>query len=104
MYMEPLQMTPVKQAVMTAESHLGETKQPEEEKMGFSDYLANALKETNALQLKSDRLNAELAAGRVDDISQVIVASEKAEIAMQLTLQVRNRAVEAYQEIMRMQV
>ena len=103
MYMEPLQMTPVKQAVMTAESHLGETKQPEE-KIGFSDYLANALKEANALQLKSDRLNAELAAGRVDDISQVIVASEKAEIAMQLTLQVRNKALDAYQEIMRMQV
>ena len=45
-----------------------------------------------------------MAAGRVEDISQVMVASQKAEIAVQLALQLRNRAVSAYQEIMRMQV
>ena len=45
-----------------------------------------------------------LAAGQVEDISQVVVAAEKADIALQLTLAVRNKAVEAYQEIMRMQV
>lgn len=49
-------------------------------------------------------MSAALAAGQVDDISQVIVAAEKADIALQLTLAVRNKAVEAYQEIMRMQV
>ena len=43
-------------------------------------------------------------AGEVSDISQVVVAGQKAEIALQLTLQLRNRAVSAYQEIMRMQV
>ena len=46
----------------------------------------------------------ELAAGRITDVSEVVIASEKAGIATQLTMQVRNRAIEAYQEIMRMQV
>ena len=58
----------------------------------------------NNLQLASDQQNKLLAAGEISDVSQVIVAGQKAEIALQLTLQMRNRAVSAYQEIMRMQV
>ena len=100
MEMMPLQMTPVK---MSAESHLGETI-PEPEVRSFSQYLVDALKETNALQKKSDAMNAALAAGEVDDISQVVIAGQKAEIALQLTMQVRNKALSAYQELMRMQV
>ena len=63
-----------------------------------------AIKNTNELQNQSDQMNKMLAAGQVNDISQVVLASEKADIAMQLTLQVRNRVVDAYQEVMRMQV
>ena len=100
MEMVPLQMTPVK---MSAESHLGETI-PEPEVKSFGQYLVDTLKETNTLQQKSDAMNAALAAGEVDDISQVVIAGQKAEIALQLTMQVRNRALSAYQELMRMQV
>ena len=100
MDMMPLQMTPVK---MSAESHLGETI-PEPEVRSFSQYLVDALKETNSLQNKADAMNAALAAGEVDDISQVVITGQKAEIALQLTMQVRNRALSAYQELMRMQV
>ena len=100
MEIQALQMTP---ATMAAESHLGETQPPVTTK-SFGDYLVDALKETNKLQLESDKQNALLAAGRIDDVSAVVVASQKADIALQLTLQVRNRAVSAYQEIMRMQV
>ena len=100
MEMVPLQMTPVK---MSAESHLGET-MPEPEVKSFGQYLVDALKETNTLQQKSDAMNAALAAGEVDDISQVVIAGQKAEIALQFTMQVRNRALSAYQELMRMQV
>ena len=103
MQVEALQMTPVRPVQMSAEIHLGETERAEETK-GFSDYLKDALKETNQLQLDSDRWNAALAAGQVDDVSQVVIAAQKADIALQLTLQLRNRAVSAYQEIMRMQV
>ncbi len=103
MQVEALAMTPVRPVHMSAESHLGET-QPAEATKGFADYLKDALQETNRLQLDSDRWNAALAAGQVDDVSQVVIASQKADIALQLTLQIRNRAVSAYQEIMRMQV
>ena len=100
MEIEPLQMTPVK---MQATSHLGED-QPTEPPKSFSEFLVDALKATNELHHQSEALNAAMAAGRVEDISQVMIASQKAEIAVQLALQMRNRAVSAYQEIMRMQV
>ena len=102
MRIEALEMTPV---TMRAESHLGELVKPEEEKVPtFGEYLAGAIKKVNELQHTSEAWDAALAAGRVEDISQVVIAGQKAEIATQLALQVRNRAVSAYQEIMRMQV
>lgn len=100
MQIEALQMTPVR---MRATSHLNENTEPQEAK-SFGEFLTDALNKTNDLQQDASRLNAALAAGKIDDVSQVVVASEKADIALQLTLQVRNRAVDAYQEIMRMQV
>lgn len=100
MEINALQMTPV---TLHAKSHVEETEQPLPVKT-FGEFLTDALKATNELQLQSDEMNAALAAGRIEDISQVMVASQKAEIALQLTLQLRNRATAAYQEIMRMQV
>lgn len=100
MEMVPLQMTPVK---MSATSHLGETL-PEPEVKTFSQYMIDALKQTNELQKKADVMDAALAAGEVDDISQVVIAAQKAELALHLTMQVRNKAISAYQELMRMQV
>lgn len=101
MEIQPLEMTPVR---MSAQSHLNDPEPTEEQVKTFGELLVDALKKTNELQLESDEMNMALAAGRVEDISQVIVASQKAEIALNLTLQLRNRAVSAYQEIMRMQV
>ena len=102
MELTPLQMTPVQ---MRGQSHLGETQAVEAEPVKtFGEFLTDELKKVNELQLESDKLNAALAAGRIEDISQVVVAAQKADIALQLTLQLRNRATSAYQEIMRMQV
>ena len=100
MEVQALQMTPV---TMRATSHLGETIAKEPPK-SFGTYLKDALSEVNQLQLASDHQNKLLAAGEISDVSQVVVAGQKAEIALQLMLQLRNRAMSAYQEIMRMQV
>lgn len=71
---------------------------------GFGNYLKDALKEVNRLETQADTLTKRLAAGDNVDIHDVMIATEKANIALQLTLQVRNKAVEAYNEIMRMQI
>ena len=58
----------------------------------------------NQTQIESDKLTEKLALGQDVDLHQVMIASQKASITTQLTLEVRNKAIEAYQEMMRMQV
>lgn len=70
----------------------------------FGEFLTDSLEETNRLQHESGRMRALLAAGQVNDVAEVMIAGQKAQIALNLTVQVRNKAIEAYQELMRMQV
>lgn len=70
----------------------------------FADYLKNALNEVNQLQQEAARSAMDLAQGAETEIHNTMIAYEKAALALQLTLEVRNRLVEAYQEIMRMQM
>jgi len=70
----------------------------------FAEYLKNALQNTNKLLLESDRLANEFAAGRIDNLAQVSIAAEKANIALQFTMQIRTKLLDAYNEIIRMQI
>jgi len=70
----------------------------------FADYLKDALNKTNDLKIQSDNLTDDFAAGRTDNIHEVMIAAEKAGIAMDFTMQVRNKILDAYNEIMRMQI
>ncbi len=70
----------------------------------FADTLTEAIGQVNELQKTSDVKIQELATGRTDDIAGVMIASEKADIALRTMVQVRNKIIDAYQEIMRMQV
>ncbi|MDW7651572.1 MAG: flagellar hook-basal body complex protein FliE [Bacillota bacterium] len=70
----------------------------------FAGTLKKTLENVNNLQVNADEAAKRLAAGEAEDIHQVMIAVEQAKLAMQLTVQVRNKVVEAYQEISRMQV
>ena len=70
----------------------------------FGDILMDALGNVNDLQQKASQASTDLATGKIEDISQVVIAAEKAAVALQLTIQVRNKMLESYQEMMRMQV
>jgi flagellar hook-basal body complex protein FliE len=71
---------------------------------GFGDIFKKALGEVQAAQNESEKLTSQLVTGEVQDIHEVMIASQKASLSLQLTLQVRNKVVEAYQEVMRMQL
>lgn len=70
----------------------------------FLSVLKDALKEVDQLQKNADKLTQQYLTGETTDIAEVLLAVEKASLAMQLTLQVRNKIVEAYQEVSRMQI
>lgn len=70
----------------------------------FGNMLTDALKEVNSAQNGSRDLQNRLMANQPVDVDDLMITMEKASVAMQLTLQVRNKLMEAYQEISRMQV
>ena len=65
---------------------------------------AKGLEEVQKLTDTADKLGSELATGKLENLHDFMAATAKANLAVELTASVRNRAVEAYQEIMRMQV
>ncbi len=74
------------------------------DKNKFSDLLMDALNQVNQIQLDSDEYKKMLAIGEVDNLHDVAIAGEKANIALQITMSIRNKVVEAYKEIMRIQI
>lgn len=70
----------------------------------FGDFLKNLAQEANTSQIVADRKIEEVAAGRSKDLHGAVLALEKADVNFRLLTQVRNKVIEAYREIMRMQV
>ncbi len=70
----------------------------------FAATITKSLEEVNRLQSEADHLVNRLASGDSVELHQAMIAMQKASTALQFTIQVRNKVVEAYQEIMRMQV
>jgi len=70
----------------------------------FASMLQQGLAQVNALQSAADEAIWRLAAGQADNLHEVMIAVERASIALELTIAIRNKLVEAYHEIMRMQV
>jgi len=70
----------------------------------FADTLNDAIGEVNKLQKTADVKMQQLATGENKNIPEVMISVEKADIALRLMVQVRNKIIEAYQDIMKMQV
>lgn len=70
----------------------------------FADALKSALDGVSETQAKAERLTDGYQRGEVTDIARVMLARQEAGVAFEATLQVRNRLLSAYQEIMRMGV
>ena len=67
----------------------------------FGDVLADSIREVNRMQVEADSAIEKLATGQIKDVSEVVSAVEKADLAFSTLMQVRNKLVDAYQEIMR---
>jgi flagellar hook-basal body complex protein FliE len=70
----------------------------------FFDAAVKLLDETNQYQIRDEQLQIDYAAGRTDDIIAVTLAQQKAFSSLNFTVQVTNRIIEAYREIMRISV
>ncbi len=74
------------------------------ESESFGQIFKDLLSETNQLQSEAGKIAEKFALGEISDIHEVMIAAEKAGVAFELVLEIRNKLIEAYQEMMRMQV
>jgi len=70
----------------------------------FASVLKGKLNELNTQQVGASKATEDVATGRVDDIAQTMMRIEQANVSLQMTTQMRNKVIESYQEIMRMQM
>ncbi|MGE4354552.1 MAG: flagellar hook-basal body complex protein FliE [Oscillospiraceae bacterium] len=70
----------------------------------FADVMSNSFSLFNKTGTESDKATLDLLTGNTDNLSSALITTEKAEIALNLTVAIRNKAVDAYKEIMNMQV
>lgn len=77
--------------------------EPQNQGKPFSDQLKDAIADINKLQVNADEKIAEVQLGNTANIHEAVVALEKADISFRAMMQVRNKIMDAYQEIMRIQ-
>jgi flagellar hook-basal body complex protein FliE len=70
----------------------------------FSEMLSSSMEKVNNDQIQADRSIKELVAGRSKNIHETMLTIERADASLKLMMQVRNKVLDAYKEIMRMQV
>lgn len=70
----------------------------------FKNFLVEAIDNVNNAQLESVELDNKLAVGETENIHDVMIASQKADLMLNFAIQVNNRVLSAYKEIMRLQI
>ncbi len=95
---------------ITLKSHLDSLLKPQQNSpvsdMGhkFGEVLKNSIEQVNNAQVVADKAAQQVVAGETKNLHEAMIKLEEADISMRLMVQVRNKALDAYQEIMRMSV
>lgn len=84
--------------------NLSESKNVKKNDISFGEYLKNSLDSINDAQVKADEEMVKFMAGEEEDIHDVLIATEEARLQLELAVQVRNKLIDSYQEIMRTQI
>ncbi len=82
----------------------GKNKTPSSKESDFGEILKASLDEVNDMQKSGEKAMNDMATGQVKDLHQAALAIDKAEMSMKLMLEVRNKAISAYKEILRTQI
>src|SRR3954451_1135005 len=94
----------VQQIFTTNNNNVSNSTTSFEPKKSFASVLKESIDQVNNSQQAADNMTTKLINGENVDLHQVMIAQQKANITLQATLEVRNKVIEAYQEMMRMQV
>ena len=70
----------------------------------FRDLLENSIQRVNEMQQAAEKAKIDLVTGGAENIGEALASVKKAELAFQQLVEIRNKLVDAYQEVMRMQI
>lgn len=85
-------------------SEVGKTANKSDGNTSFTGLLKENLEDVNQLQKGSEEIIKDFSLGKVDNVHEVTVAAEKARLAVDLTTAIQSKVLDAYQEIMRIQL
>ncbi|SET41962.1 flagellar hook-basal body complex protein FliE [Salinibacillus kushneri] len=99
-------MPTVNQALLNQEASMQNANRttPFKAQQNFADSLKNAINQVNDAQIESDQKTKALAAGEIDNLHDVMIAAQKSSVMLQTAVEVQSKAVEAYKQVMRMQI
>ena len=83
---------------------LNKTSTQTSEDTSFKDMLNDAMKDVNQQQVEGYNAMQDIATGKVTNLQEAIQQIEEAELSMKLALETKNKAINAYREVMRMQI
>jgi len=98
---ESISIMKIERITLPAIADASSTRKPKD--ASFSKMLKESVEKVNALQKQADAAIDEMVLGDNKDIVQTMITMEKADISFRLMMQVRNKIIQAYEEIMRMQ-
>ena len=78
--------------------------QPSKEAPSFKETLNSFMQDVNGLQQKADESIQKMASGEINDVHQVMSSVEEANVAFNMMMEIRNKMMDAYQEVMRIRL
>lgn len=100
MSVDPIGFLPPLQSIQTTI----QTEGAQQQQINFGDWLVKRFDGVNGKLIEAEHQVQRLAVGDVENLHQVMISMEEAKLDFQLALQIRNKLLEAYQDIIRMQV
>lgn len=102
--MEHVTIGPLNPKLQVPEIRTQQSRESEKSGTSFGEVLKDAISTVNELQKNSNQEIQKLMTGESQDLHSTVIAMQKADLSFQMMMQVRNKIMQAYQEIMRMQV
>jgi flagellar hook-basal body complex protein FliE len=102
--MEQILIGPLNPKLHVPEIRMPQSAGNEKNGTAFGEILKDAISTVNKLQKQSDQDVQKLMTGESQDLHSTVIAMQKADLSFQMMMQVRNKIVQAYQEIMRIQM
>jgi flagellar hook-basal body complex protein FliE len=102
--MEQVFISPLNPKIQVPEIRVPKSTGSEKNGAAFGEILKDAISTVNELQKQSDQDIQKLMTGESQDLHSTVIAMQKADLSFQMMMQVRNKIVQAYQEIMRIQM